>query len=730
MFRRVSRFFSPLKFWWKMGSTKRILILEYSIILFFSVFVSEIFAQDDRNRNTTTTESAQKTETVRVIGKVSDSGSQNFRSNPSGFQSAIQLDETSARYTSLPEVLEREAGLRIRSFGGLGSYSTLSIRGTNPNQSRIYLDGIPLNNSQGGEVNLADLPFDSLESVEVYRSGNPIGFSGSAIGGSVNLVTRKNTGKPRTRFNLGGGSFNTGKASVSHTGTYNGIGASFLALGEKSDQNFSFKNDHGTVVLNTLDDTIDRRKNAAFERSALFGTLKYQIGKTELKLLNDFNHRIHGLPGPGSNQTNRVHRKYDRYTGSFSTDTKELWIDSLRLETRSFYTAAKDDLFDPGSEFSKGIPNSRAEIRQAGIQVIPTLYLTDYYQIVRGFVSLEKESFDRQRLTPSNVVGKVEPLKERTYSSFRLEDEVRLWNAKILLIPSVTWDHYKDRFPSEEPWYRKQDPFAGDRKKTAFTNPKFGFVWKLFEKETWDIQFQANVSKQYRIPSFLETFGEQGSIIANPNLRPERSGNGDVGFVFKTNHSHLKTKTSVSYFSKDIKDMILFLPNSQFTLRPENVDSARIRGVEFSHREDWKYGIKFLFNYTYQDAINASNSGYLRGKILPLRPRHEFASTLSWKGKRLETGIELLYIGAVFRDRTNEYVNYIPERQIWNCFLTLILDPGEPIQDSPGNPKESVPSKEVLLTLEAKNFTDQRISDLIGYPLPGRSWYATLSMRF
>lgn len=700
---------------------------EYSIFLLF--LPGTLFPQQN---GSVPSDGPQRAETVKVLGKVSDRDPQNFRSNPSGFQSSIKLDEAGARYTSLPEVLEREAGLRVRSFGGLGSYSTLSIRGTNPNQSRIYLDGIPINNSQGGEVNLADLPFDSLESVEVYRSGNPVGFSGSAIGGSVNLVTRKESEKPKTRINLGGGSFNTGKASVSHTGTYKGFGTSFLALGEKSDQNFPFRNDHGTVVLNTLDDTVDRRKNAAFERSSLFGTVRYKLGKTELKLLNDFNHRIHGLPGPGSNQTERVHRRYDRYTGSFATDTKELFFDWLRLETRAFYTAAKDDLFDPLSEFSKGSPNSKAEIRQSGLQLTPTLYLTEYFQIVRMFVSYEKESFERERLTSSNLSTRTEPLKERTYSSFRLEDEIRLFDAKVLLIPSVTWDEYRDRFPSEEPWYRKEDPWSGDRKKNSFTNPKFGFVWKWFERENWDLQFQANVARQYRIPSFLEMFGEVGSIVSNPDLKPERSANGDAGLVFKTDHSFLKTKTSGSYFSKDIKDMILFLPNSQFTLRPENVDAARIRGFEFSHREDWKYGFKFLLNYTYQDAVNVSSSPYLNGKVLPLRPRHEFSGTFSWKGKRLETGVELLYIGAVFRDRTNEYVNYVPARQIWNYFFTWVLysEPGETVVDPSGKTKESAPAREILFTLEVKNLTDKRVSDLIGYPLPGRSWYATLSMRF
>ncbi len=343
-------------------------------------------------------------------------------------------------------------------------------------------------------------------------------------------------------------------------------------------------------------------------------------------------------------------------------------------------------------------------------------------------MSLENESFDRERLTSSNLVGRVEPKKERTYSSFRLEDEIRIWNSKILLIPSVTWDHYKDRFPSEEPWYRRQDPLSGDIKKSTFTNPKLGFVWKIFEKESWHVQFQANISKQYRIPSFLEMFGEQGSIVANPNLKPEQSENGDAGFIYKTNHSFLKTKSSISYFKKDMRDMILFLPNSQFTLRPENVDSAKIRGLEFSHRGDWKYGIKFLFNYTYQEAINTSSSPYLHGKILPLRPRHEFSSTFSWKGKKLETGIELLYIGAVFRDRTNEYINYIPERQIWNYFFTWVIYSESKDSDLNGNSKEI--TREVLLTFEVKNFTDKRISDLIGYPLPGRSWYTTLSMRF
>lgn len=137
-----------------------------------------------------------ETKEIEVIGKENPIGTEktnSTKSDKSGFIEIINLESVKNRYSSLTEILERESGVRVRRFGGLGSYSTLSIRGSNPNQVKIYIDGIPLNNSGGGEVNLSDLPFDNLEKIEIYKSGSSAGFSGSAIGGTVNLVTKKKT---------------------------------------------------------------------------------------------------------------------------------------------------------------------------------------------------------------------------------------------------------------------------------------------------------------------------------------------------------------------------------------------------------------------------------------------------------------------------------------------------------------------------------------------------------
>lgn len=683
------------------------------------LFSVQIFSQEPQKTETST---------VKVVGKTgSNSQPENFRKNPTGFQTSIDLDQYNARYTNLPDVLEREAGVRIRRYGGLGSYSTLSLRGTNPNQSRIFIDGVPFNNSQGGEVNLADLPFDNLQSIEVYRSGAPVGFSGSAIGGSVNLVTRTGTGPPKTRVNIGAGSFNTGKGSITHTGTYGGIGTSVFLLGEKSDQNFSYLNNHGTLLVNPLDDTIDRRKNAQYERTSGMIGLSGDIGATKIKFWNDLNYRFHGIPGPASNQTQQVHRRYLRNTSSLGTDTKGLFDGLLRLETRAFTSFTNDDLFDPKSEFSKGTPNSSAQMGQSGFQITPTFYLLEYYQILKFHAGIERETFERSRSTPQNIDLKYEPGKTRTYTTFQVEDEFRFLDGKLVLTPGVSWDSYRDKFQSDEPWYRKQDPFASAVKTTEFSNPKTGLLWRFWEKENYSLEFKSNIAKQYRIPSFLELFGEVGTIIANESLKPERSENGDAGITGRYKNGELKSNITVSYFRKRIKDMILFIPNSQFTLRPENVDSARIDGAEVSHKTEYK-GWKFLLEYTYQEAINTSPAPYLNGKYLPLRPKHEISGTIAYRGKTWELGFEGVYVGAVFKDRTNEYVNYQPARQIWNAYLTLVLYTS-PEEEDPNKKGEKTP-KELLLSIDLRNMGDKRVEDIVGYPLPGRNWFITLSGRF
>lgn len=626
----------------------------------------------------------------------------------SGSNVEIDLESSKNRYTSLPEILEREAGLRVRSFGGLGSYSTLSIRGTNPNQSRYYVDGIPFTNAQSGEVNLADLPFDNLEAIEVYKSGVPFGLTGSSIGGALNLRTMKPL-KNSTRVNLGGGSYNTGKLSISHSNTNQDkdFGYTLFALTEKSDQNYSFLNDKGTILLNTLDDTIDRRKNAWFERAQGSGSFFWDWKGTEIKLFTDVNHRRLGIPGPGNNQTEKTQRKYTKYTAGLSTNTKEFLFEQLQLETRTYLTTFEDTFFDPRSEFSSGRTNANTNSDTKGFQLSPTIYLLDYYQILRFSMNAEKEDFRRDRRNSNHVKLESEPIRNRRHGNFQVEDEIQLFQKRFFLIPSFSYDDYQDVF---------EDNGRYTNKTTKLFNPRLGLLWNIYQISDTKFGLKGNANRASRVASFLELFGERGQILGNSNLRPEISLNKEIGIFLHTQFYKISSKSELTWFRKNIQDMILFVPNSQFSLRAENVDRAIINGFEFSQILDWK-DWKGKLNYTYSIAKNDSESPALRGKYLPLRPVNEVYSSLQYKLYDFDIGADFTYIGAVFRDRTNEYVNFLPGRDLYGAFISYSF-----------NKKET--GEDWKLGLDVRNITDKKFSDLIGYPLPGRIWYLNLSMRF
>ncbi|MBE7410573.1 MAG: TonB-dependent receptor plug domain-containing protein [Leptospiraceae bacterium] len=687
------------------------------IYIFFAIFCisGSVFSQSDFSKPIRVKE-------IEVIATNNNNTSKtnSIKEDPSAFVNVISAESFRGKYLSLADVLEKEAGIRVKKFGGLGSYSTLSIRGSNSNQVMFYINGVPINNSQGGEINLSDLPFDSIERIEIYKSGSTLGLSSSAIGGSVNLIVGKDVKIKISRATISVGSLNTGKISASHSDFTEKVQYSILVQNEKSDQDFLFRNNNGTPVLNKTDDFDDRRRNAQFNRYNFSGNLAGELGKTKLTLLNDFAYRTNGIPGPGNRQTKKVEREYVRNTSAIGTETPEFLSENIKLETRTFYTGTRDHVFDPNSEFSSGTPNSKADIQQYGLHIIPTYYLLNYNQIIRFFVSLERETFQRDRRNTFDEIVDKSTRKFRNHSTFQLQDEIRFFSKKLNFIPSAISENYTDRYNNPETKeFNLLNPDDG-KSVMRYTNYKLGLLAVLLQDLNKTISIKGNISSEKRAPNFLELFGERGSILGNTSLSPEKSKNSDIGPVVNYSTKKIELKTSLSLFSKNIKDMILFVPNSQFSLRPENIDSASIQGFEFSVKADIYQKIKFESNYTYQKAINTSDVSYLKGKYLPLRPMHDWFGQVSFYNRYLEIGIESHFIGAVFKDRTNEYVNYQPSRWIYNVFFSYYF----------GGRKKKHSEKEIMLSIEIKNISDTRAEDFVGYPLPGRLYYATLSGKF
>ena len=108
-----------------------------------------------------------------------------------GQVTVIHTKQFEGEQKDLPTLLERVPGLFVQRVSGTGHYTVARSRGSTAAQVNVYVDGVLMNLNGDAAVNLATIPIDNVERVEVYRGYVPARFSGSPLGGVINIVTKK-----------------------------------------------------------------------------------------------------------------------------------------------------------------------------------------------------------------------------------------------------------------------------------------------------------------------------------------------------------------------------------------------------------------------------------------------------------------------------------------------------------------------------------------------------------
>jgi iron complex outermembrane receptor protein len=173
-------------------------------------------------------------------------------------------------------VLDETVGVQVRRFGGLGDFTTVSIRGNTPGRSASSSTA-SRSRARSETINLADLPLDQLGSVEIYRGVSPLALSSSALAGAINLVSRAPDDVPRFSLLAGGGSFGTRKVSAAGSAARGALAGLVSATYLGSDGDFEFEDDNGTLQ-NPDDDQRTKRKNKAFDVEAA-ALLRRKLGR-------------------------------------------------------------------------------------------------------------------------------------------------------------------------------------------------------------------------------------------------------------------------------------------------------------------------------------------------------------------------------------------------------------------------------------------------------------------
>ena len=616
-------------------------------------------------------------------------GASDIHRNPA-YATVITRESFEGRETSLPDVLAEATGVHVKRLGGLGAFSTLSLRGSSADQVEVYLDGILLNTAFGGGVDLSNLPLAHVGQIEVYRGA---GAGGNGLGGTVHVRTRQTQGRWFHGIRGSWGAFDTRLLSGVFSG---GFGQSeFLVVADyaHSDNDFGFLDDNGTEY-NDSDDVWSRRQNNDHRSFNLLGKWRRAFGADRILSVHETVYwKYQGVPGISNNQSQNAH--FD----VFQTMTEVAYEDRVLLRginTRQslYVTHVKERFRDLDGEVGIGRQDNDYRTRTYGWQGRLQTVLFSRCDIAAA-IGLHRETYlptARLRSTSNLFDSQRWVFAARTGLDISLPGEIGIWSF------GAEQRRIYSSFTGANPF--NFSPLAPDSANArSLTSLRSGVRLDL----TSFMMFKANAGRVFRVPSFFELFGDRGGVVGNVNLRPEYGLTWDAGLRYADGTTTLEG----AFFDHRYEDLIQFVHTSQATSRPVNIGKARVYGIELTAQRRFGSRVDLSGNYTYQKATDKSNIPHLVGNILPNRPPHALFVRATMHLGRCTAFYDYAFEDGNFLDQANR--RPLLSRHVHNAGVKVDT------------------RLRFHIGLEVKNLTGAQIADTWGYPLPGRAVFVSVN---
>lgn len=600
------------------------------------------------------------------------------------------------RGQDLADLLRQAPGAQVFSYGGVGRYATVSLRGSTAEQVTVLVDGIPENRSLGGAVDLSFVPLAELQSVSVFRGFAPASSGVFGLGGLIDIRTRA-PGADRTldaALVVGELDFRRG---VIRGGSSFGPHAHQAWTFERfeSDGDFVYRDFSGTP-LDPSDDRDQRRINNQFELDHLAWRGAWdRLWGGSLRVAASWRDRQAGVPGPNG----RIARaaQFDQNRSGLSVnwgwrrpDFERGWRDLALLFDVG---RGRDRLLDREGELGLALQAETTRTATGGMAAILRRSWSQQRLTIRVDFRQESARVENSELNPSDRGG-----LRRALSRLTLEDA---WSGKKWTIaPALHFQHQSDRRLGAPPI---APPYDDSQRSRSEWSGKVGLARPL--GTAW--QWRSSVGKFDRIPSLEELFGDRGAVVGNPGLRAETGWTLESGLAWRRagTSSWRWTGEGVVYQTR-ADELIQILPNSQGTAIARNLGASKIEGIEAALACTAPSGFDGRVNVTYQSA--RSDAGFTAGKPLAGRPRWAGSGAVAWRHAGWNAQWEVSYIGPSPYDRLDTAELRLPARLLHDVSLTRTVG----LHWSVG--------------LEVQNLFDRRTVDDARFPLPGRLFYASL----
>ncbi len=573
---------------------------------------------------------------------------------------------------TVPDVLQDVVGATVIRSGGVGATASVMLRGGNSEHTKVLLDGIDINDpmNPSRSCDLAHIPLDQVERIEILRGPQSTLYGSDALGGVVNIITRTGQGSPRVSLTGSGGFLKTGEGRLDLSGSSRSLsyslGASYLQTGGISAA------DSG-LAGNTEKDGYRNLSLSGRAGLKLAPGLDLDVSLRTIRSRSDIDN-FGGAYGDDPNSRQRVNSVFARteLRGLFA---KGRWESRLRAA----FTAndrRNDNPVDPGHPFD----SERGEFRsglakfdwQNNIFLRPSHTLTAgaEYQSERG----SSEYISQSLYGPYESVF---PHKRAGNLGLYIQDQVGI----------------ADRFYATAGLRLDDHSFSG----TALTY-RVTPAWIIKETGT---KLRATLGTGYKAPSLYQLFAPPTAWgpIGNAALKPEESVGWDAGADQEILGGRIRL--GATYFRNRFRNLITYDSVHGYV----NVGRAVTRGIETTGQFAVNESFSIRASYTRMESKDEDT-----GLDLLRRPKDKFTAGMDLRlFGGLDCDVRLSRIGR----RSDLDFNAWPSAPIVLEAYTLL----DAVFSLPARP-----GVEIFLKLE--NILDQRYEMIYGYGAPGFCAYA------
>ena len=662
---------------------------------------------------------------------------------------AVALDTKALQNSTqnLSEALAQAPGMKIRESGGVGSDMQLMMDGFTGKHIKIFIDGVP-QEGVGSSFGLNNIPVNYAERIEVYKGVVPVGFGTDAIGGVINIITKKNRNKWFLDASYSYGSFNTHKSYVNFGQTFrSGLTYEINVFQNYSDNNYYVDTpvkDFTTGAINKKKIEHVKRFHDTYHNEAVIGKIGFVDKKWADRLMFGFTYsHMYKDIQTGVRQEVVFGGKYRKgYSIMPSLDyrKRDFFVRGLDVVLTANYNKNMTNNVDTSS-YEYNWRGEMRPLRMPGEQSYQNTRsdnnnwngtLTANYRIGKAHTFTFNHVINAFRRSNQSLLN-----EDSEANAIPKETRKNISGLSYRLMPTEHWNlsvfgkYYNQFIAGPVATSSAQDDYI--RTTNSVSAMGYGAAGTYFILKS--LQAKLSYEKAYRLPTNEEMFGDEDLETGDISLRPENSDNVNLNLSYnETFGKHsvyveggLIYRNTKDYIQRNISD----LSGGKYGATYVNHGRVETKGYNISVRYGFANWVSVGGNFTQmnvRDNVKTVTSGTNQesltyGARMPNLP-YQFANsdvTFYWrnlwkKGNTLSVTYDNLYMHSfpLYSEAVGSESEFVVPTQFPH---NLTLSYG--IQNGRYN-----------ISFECRNLTNEKLYDNFSLQKAGRAFYGKVRVYF